>query len=76
VLCQHLIHLFQAKPPPPPPPPPPQFSRVNIAPYPGKGGGGCFTAATLVTLSDGVYKRVDELQPGDVIQTFRKENNK
>jgi hypothetical protein len=39
-------------------------------------GGGCFTAATLVTSSDGVHKRVDELQPGDVIQTFRKENNK
>jgi hypothetical protein len=35
----------------------------------GGGGGGCFTGETLVSMWDGSNKRIDEIRPGDLVQS-------
>ncbi len=42
----------------------------------GGGGGGCFAGDTLITMSDGSKKRIDEVAKGDLIQTFRSTSTK
>ena len=51
------------RPPPPPPPPPP-----------GRGRRGCFIASSLISMSDGTKKRINEIQIGDFV--FSKDKTK
>jgi len=47
----------------------------NVGRFGGAEGGGCFLPGTQITLHDGTTKSIENIQVGDMVQTFRNESD-